>query len=806
MSASDTGGSGIVWYRVYVSTSTDAPGFANWSIPTIWINSVPGGVSVTTTYSSLVSGTAYRFYVVAIDGAGNETNPPSPTPPIAPFTGFSGIYKFDNTPPVVSSISSNTNGNLIANTNQSFVITGGSDCGSPLIITATLQGAGWVPTSVTATPSATCPYTYSFVRDISVIDPYRGANGWRQWDYVITQICDQAGNCVPSWLPKTFSYTAYADATNANIAAWATNANITNGSAVADGSQNIFTQTIRDQFGNAIVPATGINRTISMNLSSITNSMYLNQYDRSGGSSVFVDTNTTTLLQSVWPQSLGSRASSDGSYPLSLFVYTPTWNIGTPSSDSSATFWFTSNLVVTDTLWVNKTFPQSLSGPSFKPLYTSQISGNLRDGGFIEWANQASLISISQSSSPSVSNAYLQLEFSWANAANFTLQSIPPNSIIGTRSTIGWITTTNISSFLRQNSGLTIATTSNLQFSTHFSYILDGKQIVYNGDLIGKSGWYWGNIVTWLGNQVWLKVIGPIASNIVQAIVDGQFASSTSIFGGISRSEVRNKMRQSIALATRNITLRSTPDSLTDLSTISATNGNAQGAVIDKWDGSSIIRLEKTGGKVTLEATTISGRRTLVIRGADLYIHGNMSYADTSSILGIVIQKDEAGNGGNLYIDPSVTNIVGTYIIDGSVSSSSDGLSMIGVGDISTLKNQLYIYGSIVSENTIWGSRMFPVKCPTQISGSCGSAAEAQKYDLNYLRRYYLVPSTGLPFGNGQVIGGGTCTTTSCSGFTSGLKQKFFVPTEDLAQYPVIIEYNPLIRTTPPVGFEQTRE
>jgi hypothetical protein len=78
-----------------------------------------------------------------------------------------------------------------------------------------------------------------------------------------------------------------------------------------------------------------------------------------------------------------------------------------------------------------------------------------------------------------------------------------------------------------------------------------------------------------------------------------------------------------------------------------------------------------------------------------------MSYGDTSSILGTVIQKDEAGNGGNLYINPNVTNIVGTYIIDGSVSSSSDGLSPIGVGDISTLKHQLYIYGSLVSENTI---------------------------------------------------------------------------------------------------------
>ena len=180
-----------------------------------------------------------------------------------------------------------------------------------------------------------------------------------------------------------------------------------------------------------------------------------------------------------------------------------------------------------------------------------------------------------------------------------------------------------------------------------------------------------------------------------------------------------------------------------------------------------------------------------------------MSYTDTSSILGVVVQKDEAGNGGNLYIDPGITNIVGTYIIDGSVMSY-DGTSEIGVGDITTLKNQLYIYGSIVSENTIGGSRMSPLKCPSLLNVSCTTSAMAQKYDFNYLRRYYLFG--GQPFGDGKVIGGGTCTSTTCSGFQPNLIQKFNAPTEELAKYPVIIEYNPLIRTSSPVGFELSRE
>ncbi len=47
---------------------------------------------------------------------------------------------------------------------------------------------------------------------------------------------------------------------------------------------------------------------------------------------------------------------------------------------------------------------------------------------------------------------------------------------------------------------------SNLQFSTHFSYILDGKGVLYNSDMIGKSGGYWGTTDT-LGNQVGIKII-----------------------------------------------------------------------------------------------------------------------------------------------------------------------------------------------------------------------------------------------------------------------------------------------------------
>jgi hypothetical protein len=48
-------------------------------------------------------------------------------------------------------------------------------------------------------------------------------------------------------------------------------------------------------------------------------------------------------------------------------------------------------------------------------------------------------------------------------------------------------------------------------------------------------------------------VIGAIASNSILAIINDQFATETSIFNGLSRVIVRDKIRQSITTATRNI-------------------------------------------------------------------------------------------------------------------------------------------------------------------------------------------------------------------------------------------------------------
>jgi hypothetical protein len=62
--------------------------------------------------------------------------------------------------------------------------------------------------------------------------------------------------------------------------------------------------------------------------------------------------------------------------------------------------------------------------------------------------------------------------------------------------------------------------------------------------------------------------------------------------------------------------------------------------------------------------------------------------------------KDSAGRGGNIYIDPSVTNIAGTFFAERSVISYN-GTELDGNTPINILKNQLLIYGNVFSENTL---------------------------------------------------------------------------------------------------------
>ena len=89
---------------------------------------------------------------------------------------------------------------------------------------------------------------------------------------------------------------------------------------------------------------------------------------------------------------------------------------------------------------------------------------------------------------------------------------------------------------------------------------------------------------------------------------------------------------------------------------------------------------------------------------------------DNDYPLAIIALVDSQGNGGNIIIDPSVKDITAGLFAEHAVKSSGD--------------NQLYIYGALVSGNTL-GDTTAGI-CPYYVAQV--DCTNPQEYDLEYLR------------------------------------------------------------------------
>ncbi|MDO8425052.1 MAG: hypothetical protein Q7T01_00855, partial [bacterium] len=76
-----------------------------------------------------------------------------------------------------------------------------------------------------------------------------------------------------------------------------------------------------------------------------------------------------------------------------------------------------------------------------------------------------------------------------------------------------------------------------------------------------------------------------------------------------------------------------------------------------------------------------SGSGLIVIRGGDLRISGNITYADSGPLLqvrhlaspGWLVLADENGNGGNIIVDPGVTELSGAFYAQGTIRTGTTG-------------------------------------------------------------------------------------------------------------------------------------
>jgi len=601
----------------------------------------------------------------------------------------------DKTPPTVSDITNSNNSNLLANNNYNYSISVWVNWWSPI------NRIRWVRER---DENGNIDETFSCVSspcnvawNIQNVDFTRLTNWAREYTFRITKMCDQAWNCWNG--AKDYNHNVYA---NTNNITKTYTEQLSNSFNIADWTAKNMNITLRDNYWNAIVPASWINRTIDFNFSA-NNSLYLNQYLKTWNSSVYLNWS----IYPIWNpsnKSFDNQLSTNWIYPFIFKVYTTTLSAYTKA------YWDFKNISVNydinQTSFWNISWVNVLSNleSKFKPLYTTTFSWDIKTYWFIEWVVQDSNINISKNWSTATSWNKLYVEFgSWAQASSPSFDMKVWSINVWEWNTHYSLLQNSLNSIANLNTLLTqvwsISSLNNQYFSTHISYSLDWHDIVYNSDIIWKANYWWTS--AWNNTtQVWLKVIWKTHDSDINYIINWQQAD-ISVLWNLTKSSLKRDIRSNVFSIIKSIKY--------DI------NIYWNDLNISSWDWwfklNDNIRYfdlrNKTDKNVVINWWSISWNKTVVVLGWNIYITWNISYPSSNSTLWIIVLKDDDWKWWNVYIKPSVTNIVWSIYADKSILSydttycASWELTTSCGWTQAVLANQLYIYGQVFAENTI---------------------------------------------------------------------------------------------------------
>lgn len=285
------------------------------------------------------------------------------------------------------------------------------------------------------------------------------------------------------------------------------------------------------------------------------------------------------------------------------------------------------------------------------------------------------------------------------------------------------------------------------------------------------------------------KVDGIAASSNNK--LNSDFDDEVRVLGKIEKSSVRKTMSQKVYRLIQNAKINNGSKTVASTSLNKPTWEHASDGT--KLQNDSILYFWDLGGaNVTISGESI-WNKTLIVEGWNLYISGNIRW---DGMLGIIILKKDRNSSSqwNVYIDPSVTDIHASIYADGSILNY-DGSSELSWDTLPPqLANQLFIKGSVFTENTLWGGTGPSFTCPYFVAHACDRST-ARKYDLNYLRRYRLVESFA---DNGDSNGG----KADYSGAESYMWDNDRENNEGTyRKFPLIIQYDSRIQSSPPPLF-----
>ncbi|MFH0776355.1 MAG: hypothetical protein V1936_01955 [Patescibacteria group bacterium] len=235
-----------------------------------------------------------------------------------------------------------------------------------------------------------------------------------------------------------------------------------------------------------------------------------------------------------------------------------------------------------------------------------------------------------------------------------------------------------------------------------------------------------------------------------------------------------------------------------------------------------IVTLDAPGDDFVLPPYPV----TLVVRGADLRIADNLVYPKNSNAsLGVILIKNDvcgATYGGDAFLHPKPTNVVGAYYLEGSVKSVDENWNLptdrSNVRWYQTFKNQILWEGTILSLNSIGGAvdPVWPANdpnCPVsrrpyKIGGGFPDPSwnEAVEYDLAYLREYFKcgnLTSALAPYGSQNwKISSCDETATPYSEIAYDELNGREPALDTNAPEAVVLRYDSRIQNNPPPGFD----
>jgi hypothetical protein len=270
--------------------------------------------------------------------------------------------------------------------------------------------------------------------------------------------------------------------------------------------------------------------------------------------------------------------------------------------------------------------------------------------------------------------------------------------------------------------------------------------VYYNPKTALIEGWWWSLALGWVPfyakteselagnvslsgitmdgigvNFIWkIAILGNIAWDRIFEIQNEQ--SVWYVFTTATHASIINKIRQNIALISRNISDADLADENSIHSFLIKKNGD-----YETWVWWYVWPTNK---------------RTIIVVGHDIVLDTSTDIWPVTDNIprALIALKDNNGKGGNIIISEDVRRIYSMLYAEGAIFSGKKNLGTWNIEPYITdwpfaiPARQLYIKWLLISKNTIWWARQDPYICPVTVDNCDQETAE--KYDLNYFRTF----------------------------------------------------------------------